>query len=603
MGVERRTSQTVAALLLILLIGLAAYGNSFQVPFVFDDIFALTDNPDIRSLADFYAQPTRYVAYLTFALNYHFGGLDVVGYHVVNLVIHLLSALLVYLLLRLTFRTPYFQNRLEGQTTQSSIFILQPSSFIPLFAALLFVAHPIQTQAVTYIVQRMTSLTALFYLLSLVLYVLARLSVDRKSILKTVLLLAAAVVVAVLAKKTKEIALTLPFAIVLFEIFFFHGSWKRRVLYLLPLLATLPVVPLLVLAGNASTGDLLSDLAEQSRQHSNLSRLDYLFTQFRVIVTYLRLLILPVNQNVDYAYPVYQSFFSAPVFASFLLLSVLLLLAIYLFIRTRSFDPDGQRCSPASDPLGRLVSFGIFWFFLTLAVESSFFPIDDVIFEHRLYLPSVGAALVFATVFLLVSNRLARGPGGRMALPLAALLILSLTVATFQRNQVWGDDVRLWEDVITKSPDKARPYNCLGVALKERGRYPEAIQVLKRATVLDPAHPHAYNNLARALIKSNRSYEAIPLLKKAIALHRRHADAHINLAAAYNQIRQFHQTIEFLEKHLGWLGEHAEAHYHLGVAYAFLGDRDAAMKKMMIVKRFGADDLVEDLQRLLDLEK
>ena len=175
--------------------GIIVYSNTFQVPFALDDESSIVNNIVVEKLDNvFYAYQlglkfvqNRFVAYLTFALNYQFGGLNVTGYHVVNLLIHLVTALLVYALLRLTFRTPYFQGdtALDVQVAQScrltpqpSSLQLQPSSFIPLFAALLFVVHPVQTQAVTYIVQRMASLATMFYLLSVVLYVKARLGIS-----------------------------------------------------------------------------------------------------------------------------------------------------------------------------------------------------------------------------------------------------------------------------------------------------------------------------------------------------------------------------------------------------------------------------------------
>ena len=587
------------ALLLIVLVGLVAYSNSFHVPFVFDDEWTLVDNPDIRSLEGLQTSHARYIANLSFALNYHFGGYDVVGYHVVNLVIHLLAALLVYLLLRLTFRTPYFQGQGEGAGDACvAPASCRAATFIPLFAALLFVAHPIQTQAVTYIVQRMTSLATLFYLLSLVLYVLARLSMDRKSILKTVLLLTGAAGAALLAMKTKEITFTLPFAIVLYEVFFFRGNWKRRLISLLPLLAMLPIVPLMVLARGGSAGDLLSDIAEKTSVQTELPRLDYLFTQFRVIVTYLRLLILPVNQNVDYAYPVYRSFFSVPVLASFLLLVGLVLLAVYLFIRTRSSLPGTPPCTPKLDPLGRLISFGIFWFFLTLAVESSFIPIVDVIFEHRLYLPSTGAALVFATGFFLVLRKFPRSSGGRLIWPLTALLIISLTVGTFQRNQIWGDKLQLWQDVVSKSPDKGRPLNNLGVALEEAGRRSEAFEALSRSIQVSPYYFKAYYNLADLYLASGQPQAALPLLEAAIKMKPDFTAAYVKAGAALIRSKRFGDAAAFLERNLELVGGNGEAHFYLGAAYVFTGRREAALRELEIVT--GLDPaLAKDLAGLL----
>jgi tetratricopeptide (TPR) repeat protein len=387
-------------------------------------------------------------------------------------------------------------------------------------------------------------------------------------------------------------------------------------------LATLPIVPLTVveIGGISSdiqqgTGPTGPSIGDQLRADSSLSRLDYLFTQFRVIVTYLRLLILPVNQNLDYDYPVYSAFFTPPVFLSFLLLAALFALAVYLFRRTgygRLNQVEGEADSGRKRPTQpqpalfstcisclRLIAFGILWFFLTLAVESSLIPIDDVIMEHRLYLPGFGAATAFATAFFLMAGRSARPAGGRLLVPVAVLLVLGLGLATWQRNQVWGNAVRLWQDVVAKSPNKGRAQNNLGVALTDAGRLSEAIEVLSGAMALKPSSLNVYNNLGKAYIMNDQSEAALPLLKKAIGLDRQCADSYINLAMAYNQLRQFLNTMALLEQNRHWIGDRVEAHYHLGVAYAFLGYREAASRKLEIVE--GRDPvLAADLRRLLE---
>jgi protein O-mannosyl-transferase len=389
--------------------------------------------------------------------------------------------------------------------------------------------------------------------------------------------------------------------VLLYEIFFFRGAWKRRLLCLLPILATLPIVPSVFISGD-SPGDLLSDVSEGSRLQTGMPRMDYLFTQFRVIVTYLRLLVLPVNQNLDYDYPIYRSFFTPEVFLSFLLLAALFSLALYLWFYPR-LTPHASRL-PASNtqppaPEFRLVSFGILWFFLALAVESSLVPIVDVIFEHRLYLPSVGAAAAFASVFFLAGQRMANNANWCWTLVAAALVVLALGVGTIQRNQVWGDETRLWRDVVAKAPGKARPYNNLGVVLNDSGQYREAMEILSRAIAIDPVYYQAYNNLGYAYIMTGQSSAALPLLKKAIRMAPEFVDPYTNLAGALNQLRQFRESAAFIEQNLPLIGHRVEAHYHLGVAHAFLGNRQAARRQLEIVADYGDADLMEELQRLL----
>jgi protein O-mannosyl-transferase len=642
----------VVAILLILLAGVIAYANTFHVPFMLDDQSSIVKNVVIRNLTNFYTNrtgfeftPSRYVAYLSFALNYHYGGLHVFGYHLVNLILHLLAGILVYTLVRLTFCT-FFMRASRLQPRRNGIALL---------AALLFVVHPVQTQAVTYIVQRMTSLTALFYLLSLVLYVLARLGLEGRAAratgtrgrepdgeqlpaasgvrVRAGLLIAGAVVAAALAMLTKPIAFTLPFAILLYEICFFGGPWRRRLAFLVPMLATIPIVPLAVFSyGGPSSGILLAAAPQAHAIGTIPPRLDYLYTQFRVIVTYLRLLVLPVNQNLDYDYPIYSTFFTPPVFLSFLLLVAIIALAAYLLWITgkdrvnrvengagsgksqvqgtsgpeeSSSTAVAAQPQPASsssllaDPAARLIAFGIFWFFLALSVESSLVPIADVIMEHRLYLPVFGAATAFSTFGFWMAERFARPAGRRLLILAAAILVLVFGIATVRRNQTWGNETRLWQDTLTKSPQKIRVYNNLGLALTHAGRLPEAIDVLSRGLALDPLYPLIDNNLAMAYILNNQSNMALPLLKGAIGLDPDYLDAYINLAAAYNQLRRFHDTVNFLEQNWGRLKERVDAHYHLGVAKAFLGDLQGARRELAIVSRTDPA-LAADLLRLLN---
>jgi Flp pilus assembly protein TadD len=413
--------------------------------------------------------------------------------------------------------------------------------------------------------------------------------------------------------KTKEIAVTLPLAVLLYEIFFFRGKWKKRLLYLLPLLATLPIVPISVFATGDSAGDVLADIGEKSRVSASMSRLDYLFTQFRVIVTYLRLLILPVDQNVDYDYPVYNTFFTPPVLLSFLLLAALFALAVYLYFATRraagpvstlkpqsSSDAAGGsptqsvssfnlQPSTVNDPVLRLISFGVLWFFLALAVESSIIPIQDVIFEHRMYLPNLGAATVFAATLSFLAEIFFRQSAGRWFVTVAVLIITGLAVATVQRNQLWGSELRLWQDAAAKSPQKARTLNNFAVALEGSGRRADAAQVFSRAIQVDPTYYKAYYNLADLYLVSDQPEKSLPLLQTAIRMKPDFTEAYVKMGAALLRGGDFREVIAFLERNLDRVSGHPEAHFYLGSAYAFLGQRDAAQRQLAIIARLDAN--------------
>jgi len=360
-------ARPLAALLLLSLLATLIYSNTFSSPFHFDDTANIVENPQIKDLSNFLDfSGSRYVGFLSFALNYHFGRLDVFGYHLVNLLIHIINGFLVYSLVLLLFKASTGQRISPDSnfhlTTNDSQ--LSTASWVALVAALLFVSHPIQTQAVTYIVQRFASLAALFYLLTLVCYLKWRLaSPEARS---RYLWYTGALLSTVLAMKTKENSFTLPFMILLVETVFFRPLTRKGWVTLIPFLLTLLIIPV-------SRGDALGEAEGFARDATAISRSDYLSTQFRVIVTYLRLLVFPVNQNLDYDYPIYYSLLEPSVFVSFLFLLSLFSLGLYLLFNSQLKTHRSQ-----------LISFGILWFFLALSIESSIIPITDVIFEHLL---------------------------------------------------------------------------------------------------------------------------------------------------------------------------------------------------------------------------
>jgi protein O-mannosyl-transferase len=533
-------------LLLLALLAAAVYSNTFWASFHFDDSSSIVANLRIRDFANFRDfSGSRDVGYLSFAFNYHFGQLNVFGYHLVNLLIHIISGFLVYALVRLLFRASDSSGAARTTT----------ASWIALAAALLFVAHPIQTQAVTYIVQRFASLAAMFYLLTVVCYLYWRLSPpDRKN---RNLWYAGALIATILAMKTKETSFTLPFMLLLIEAVFFAPLIRRSWIRLAPFLLTLPIIPL------SHPGALGEGEVGLARQTMGISRWDYLLTQFRVITTYLRLLFFPANQNLDYDYPVSHSLFDPPVFFSFLFLSALFVLALYLLFSSR-FTPS----------VSRVTAFGILWFFLTLSIESSIIPIRDVIFEHRLYLPSVGFWLAAATV--LIGFLQQRPIVGIMAV---GALLTVFSVATYQRNKVWQNELTLWSDVVQKSPQKGRGYNNLGLAYADRNRWSEAIQAYKTALVLRPKFAEAHNNLGFASHESGHREEAIREFQTASALKPDYAEPHNNLGNIYQELGRSNEALREYQTAITLNPEFADAHNNLGNVYQELGRRDEAVRE------------------------
>lgn len=513
-GMLRSNSFHIA---IILLVGFIAYSNSFQVPFTFDDHECIVNNPAIKVFSYFTNHAAldslpisediknnfviRFIAYFTFALNFRLHGLDVTGYHVVNLTIHLTNAVLVYSLLCLSVKSQSLTHadRNDGINTPAR------ARYFPFIAALLFVSHPVQTQAVTYIVQRFTSMATMFFLCSLVAYIKSR---QARTVTARTVMYALSISSALAAMWTKEIAFTLPVIIALYDYIFLGGDWKSRARRLFPFILTMLAIPLTlssVAGDNGKAG--ASDFGEVINlvNFSNTSHWGYLVTQFRVIATYIRLLFFPVSQNLDYEYPLFNSLLVPEVFASFLLIITLLFLSLYLLFFpgvNKSFWP-------------RTTAFGLLWFFITLSVESSFIPINDVIFEHRTYLPSIGfiISIMASCVMLVEKFSIDKAPVVHRTLifsvtAASALVVLALTAATYLRNEVWRDSVVLWKDVSSKSPNKARPHTHLGNELLKRGFMNEAILEFKKVLSINPNSYKAHNSLGIAYTGQRRFGDA-----------------------------------------------------------------------------------------------
>jgi tetratricopeptide (TPR) repeat protein len=510
--------------LLTVSFGLLVYANTFTASFHLDDYFNIADNPAIKDFS-FFVDPTRareplqamstelyatfdrrIVGFITFALNYRLDGLNVRGYHIVNLAVHLTNALLVYLFISLVFESPAIR--------ASPLKCYSP--YIALLASVLFVVHPVQTQAVTYISQRFASLAALFYLLGVVGYMVARLS--RRSPVRHAFYVIA-VVATILAMKTKENAFTLPFAIALVEFMFFEGTTIKRLVRLAPFLVTLPIVPLSVVDLGVHSG---YPIEQSLRMRGAITHHDYLATQIDVLLTYFRLLALPINQNMDYDYPAIHSFLDLRI-----LLSLFSLVAIF-FLCVRAL----RRCRSGDSSL-LLPVFGVFWFFLTISVESSVVALSDVIFEHRLYLPSVGFfAMIAACVFLLF-RKLKRISHKALLAVLLGVTTVALMSGTLNRNGQWRDEVALLEDTVSKSPRKARLHTNLGNAYMAKGLNAQAQQQFLTALGINPLDDLAHYDLGILYDKMRTYPKAIEHFRIAISLNPSLVDAHYELALAY----------------------------------------------------------------------
>ncbi len=587
----------------IALFGLACYAGALQGPFVFDDLPEIVENPNIRRLGALFGSleawrhlPVRVVGYATFAVNHGLGGLAPAGYHAVNVAIHVGCAMLVLVLVRLVFETPRMRSsRIAPQSTA-----------IGFVAGVAFVAHPLQTQGVTYVVQRFASLATLFYLGAAVAFTWWRLGVERGSLSRRGRMGGYALVLClvVLAMRTKEVAFTAPIVLVLLEVAFFGWPGRSALPRLVLLGATLAVIPLALVRADGPRATLLVDAAAATRVQTDMGRVDYLRTQVAVVGRYLQLLVLPAGQNLDYDFPIVRSLLEPRAVAGAVAIAALLVAAGLSWWAAR-------RRIPPADPALLLVAFGIAWFFVALSVESGFIPIVDVIFEHRAYLPSIGLFMAGAAALGLVVHRFAPSRVALVAVSLGVLVAASESVATVRRNEVWSDPVRLWRDVVAKSPRKARPHHNLGAVLLQRGELGEAreqfmlaigldreytdawmnlgvlemragrlglaIEALREASRLDPESAQVRGNLGVALLKSGSPAEAIPHLRLAVSRAPGQSRHLVHLGAALEEVGAVDEAVSSLRRAIQLDPDLPDAHANLGIALYRTGDVDGAI--------------------------
>jgi tetratricopeptide (TPR) repeat protein len=453
------------------------------------------------------------------------------------------SAMLIWWLTILTFHTPLIKKEAISAYAK-------PIAF---FTSAIFLLHPIQTQPVNYIIQRATLLATFFYIASLSLYVKARLKQkERPSSHIWKVYYSGSLLMAVISMLSKEIAITLPLAVFLYEFCFLRIKKDFRWKYFTPFFIIMLIMSMAMLFTKALDFKRLGGAVEDG---SSLSVLPYFLTQAKVKVTYLRLLFIPLNQNLDYDYPIAKSIFEIPVIFSFLVLFFILLAGIRLFHKYK------------------LLSFGIFWFFITLLPESGIIPIKDIIFEHRLYLPMAGFSFfLVSTVYYLF--------GAKTLKPMVAILLIIIacySVLTYRRNFIWKDEFTLWNDVIRKSPKKVRPYNNRGLAYIKQGDPTQAFSDFNRAIQINPHNAEAYYNRGNAYQKQGNLNQALSDYNRAIQINPNYAEVHNNRGNAYRTQGNYNQAISEYTKAIQIDPYLTLVYYNRGLAYQNQGNLNQAI--------------------------
>lgn len=519
-----------------------AWSNSFSGPFILDDMPAITENRTVQNLSDWRSvlSPPREgqtvsgrpMVNLTLAINWAIGGASVRGYHLFNLLIHILATLALWGLLRRALLLPSLRDRFG-----------KDASWIAFALALAWGVHPLQTESVTYIVQRAESLAGLFYLLAT--YTFLRAAADSGASSRN-RWMAASVVACALGMASKEVMISAPLFILLFDRTLISGSWreawKSRKGYYGALAATGGVLAWLV--AETGTRGLTAGFG------LGISTWSYLLTQCRAIVHYLRLVFWPSPLVLDYGFLTEPSVL-AVLPQALLLVSLLAFAAVAVWKR-----------SPMGVPAAA--------FFLLLAPSSSIVPVaTQTMAEHRMYLP------LAAVLMVVVGGIHARVGRAAVAATLAASVVLA--GVTHRRNQDYSSELAIWQDTAHKAPGNARAYQEWGNALLHVGRTAESIAAHRRALALKPDYPKAEHNLASALCEAGRWEEAIPPYEIAIRKLPDLAEPSYGLGNVMAQLGRFPEAVACYQRALQIAPDFYRAHNNLGNVLSTLGRNGEAL--------------------------
>jgi tetratricopeptide (TPR) repeat protein len=526
--------------------GILVYGNGLDAPFVYDDRSIQEDRDIRRPLPPWevvHASPNspaagRPVVHYSLALNFALGGLDVWGYRASNLAVHLVCALVLFGVVRRTL------SRAGGDGE-----IGLAAEGLAAAAAMIWMLHPLQTECVNYISQRSESLMGLFYLLTL--YASIR-ALDARTPRSWT---AAAIVCCALGMASKEVMVTAPLIVPLYDAVF-AGRSPRQLLRERGALYAGLAACWAVLAGLMATGPR----ADSVGFSLGTSALEYAKNQCVAVVDYLRLIFWPDPLTVDYGYPQPLSVGEVAPYA--VTLVALLAVTVWALVRWPK------------------TGFAAAWTFIILAPTSSLVPIvTEVAAERRMYLPLAGPVVLAVVGAYVLIRRMGVGRHERWVA--AALLLVVVTPLAWRsvlRNEDYASGVSIWRNAVEARPGNPRAHGNLGKALQQAGRPDDAMIHYRRALELRPDYPEALNNMAGLLLALGERSEAIEHFRRALEAKPNYANAHYNLARAHQYGREYDEAVVHYREALRWEPDHAKAHNNLGTVLGSMGKLDEAIE-------------------------
>jgi protein O-mannosyl-transferase len=576
----------VKAVFFLCCMGLLAFYGTLHSPFHYDDAHAIVENPHIKDLSKFQEKVgvqnifNRSVLLLSFAVNQHIGEMEVFGYHLVNILIHILSAILWFFLVKEFLCIEPYKNR-------------SPLKTLPLVCSIVHLVNPLNVQAITYLSSRSSLLATFFYLLAFYIFLkILKPAKDEDSKLRIPILVSSLLTILFLGIASKEIEASFPLIAIVY-LWLATPDEKRK--SLIPKLISILFLLLFFLGYRYfEQGNLFSLNADPTSGDTH--RLLYLLSQIKVISGYYLLkLLVPFNLNFEPDIVLYSNWFHWDWFIS---LIILFIAGIIIFKQQSN-----------------LIKFGALWFLITLLPTSSFIPLKQLATEHRTYLPGLGFSLILGWMFLNIRNCQV---ATRVLFLVFTLLISTLTL---NRSLDFRSEISLWEDTSQKSPRKALVHNNLATAYMGANQLQQAKTSLIAALAINPLQIDSHVNLGHiagreknweqaikkfdhgislGTQKANTFYyagfarnnlgrykEAIPYFEKAISLKPFKADYYFDLGNSYRHLQLFDDALHQFRKTLEIDPSHYKAHNNMGTIFWTLGIMDqakGAFEKVLSIK-------------------
>lgn len=549
--------QILGAFLLLLALTILVYYQSLSYGFVFDDYPNIVNRFGIRheTFSDLFFAHSRWIVFWLNTVYYKMVGFEPFLYRAGNLIIHSLNGSLIFVLIA---------SLLAGYQKNSSL--RNAAYFIAFLTAGLFLLHPVQTQTVCSIIQGQLEGTALLAMLSVLLLYTAYARVTQ--LWPRIALVLALLIFSIFACGTKEIAIVLPFLLLLIDWFFIAqgntASFRKRLwlpaligiamlacfCFVLKLSFFLKLLSLNLTPVN-NAGNILTDQAEEV-----ITPLHFLISQFKVILHYLLIFIWPSGLSVDYGWKLSESFWEIDSFFPFL---ILLFLSAFI-VRTLYRDRID------------LTAFCWLWFFICALPRTSILPSSELLADYKTYQASVGIYFLFSLVIVKVCFALSEKYAGQFtwspvhpALAMTFITVLAgQGVMANQRTRVWSCKTKFWQDALRHAPDKARAYNNYATALMEENQYQEALPYLKKAIELDPGYADAWNNMGLTQGALGNAELALEGFQRALHLNPGHIDSYNNMATYYIGKKDYHTAEMLLKRLIAVKKHHGTALFQLG---------------------------------------